>query len=94
MADEQLLGAHLRASDCANVDAGAQEIARLRSKVDNLEVALQASRTIGMAVGILMAQHKLTEGDAFALLVGASQHSGRKLRDISRDVVDTGDLTD
>ena len=58
----------------------------------NLEIALQSSRRIGAAIGILMCQHKVTEPQAFALLKVASQHSHRKVHDLAVDVIDTGSL--
>jgi hypothetical protein len=66
--------------------------ARLRDKTDNLERALKTSRTIGMAMGILMANHKLTEEHAFDLLRIASQHTHTKLADIATKVTETGAL--
>ena len=59
-------------------------------RADNLTLALQTSRRIGAAVGILMSLHKITEPQAFDLLRAASQHSHRKLRDLALDVIDTG----
>jgi GAF domain-containing protein len=61
-------------------------------KAANLEKALATSREIGMAMGVLMATHKITSRDAFDLLRFASQRTHRKLRDIAADVTDTGTL--
>jgi hypothetical protein len=58
----------------------------------HLHTALQSSREIGAAIGVLMAHHKITEADAFALLRTTSQTLHRKLRDIAADVVQTGAL--
>lgn len=58
----------------------------------HLEQALESSREIGMAMGVLMNQHKLTRSQAFDLLRIASQNSNRKIRDIATEVVDTGVL--
>lgn len=66
--------------------------AREHDKVLNLEKALDSSRTIGAACGILMSQHHLTEEQAFAVLKTYSQNSNRKLRDVADDVVHTGVL--
>jgi GAF domain-containing protein len=60
----------------------------------NLETALQTSRVIGAAVGVLMAHHKIAQDDAFTLLRVASQGLHRKLRDIAVEVVETGTLPD
>jgi hypothetical protein len=72
--------------------AGLVAIVEAQSQNHNLEAALQSSRQIGMAMGILMAHHKITEQDAFALLRIASQNLHRKLRDIALDVTETGAL--
>jgi GAF domain-containing protein len=63
---------------------------RAREKTQNLEIALESSREIGTAIGVLMNTHKITSDDAFDLMRIASQHSHRKLRDIAADVVETG----
>lgn len=47
-----------------------------------------------MAIGILLAYHPVTQDEAFTLLRTASQHLHVKLKDIARDVVDTGALPD
>jgi hypothetical protein len=61
-------------------------------RIEDLEQALQTNREIGVAVGILMDQRKLTRSQAFDLLRIASQHSHRKVRDIAVEVGDTGEL--
>lgn len=58
----------------------------------NLETALQSSREIGMALGILMAHRKVTHEAAFDLLRAASQNLHRKLRDVAAEVMETGAL--
>lgn len=68
--------------------------AAAQNKARNLERALQTSREIGTAMGILMATYKVTRDQAFDLLRMASQHSHRKLADIAVDVADTGALPD
>lgn len=57
---------------------------------DHLERALASNREIGVAVGILMANHKLTDDQAFDLLSRVSQRTNRKLRLIAVDVASTG----
>ncbi len=66
--------------------------AHSRAKAGNLERALQTSRQIGIAMGILMAMHKVTADQAFGLLRVASQSTHRKLADIAADVAETGAL--
>lgn len=55
--------------------------------------ALKNSREIGMAMGILMHQHRLTREEASDVLSVASHNSNRKLVDVATEVVDTGTLT-
>jgi transcriptional regulator with GAF, ATPase, and Fis domain len=59
-------------------------------KANNLQSALESNRKIGMAIGILMAEHRLTEQQAFDLLRTASQRNHVKLREIADRVVLTG----
>lgn len=66
--------------------------ARERERADNLERALESSREIGIAVGILMARGRRTREDAFTALREASQHLNLKLRDVATAVADTGEL--
>ncbi len=63
-----------------------------QQRVTNLETALQSSRQIGTAMGILMARELVTSERAFDLLREASQHLNRKLRDIAAEVELTGSL--
>jgi GAF domain-containing protein len=66
--------------------------AQLHEQVHHLERALQSNRGIGVAVGVLMNQYKLTQTEAFDLLRMASQHGHRKLVDVALDVTETGTL--
>ena len=66
--------------------------AAARQKARNLERALKTNREIGIAMGVLMAQHKVSRDQAFDLLRIASQHAHRKLADIAADVAETGAL--
>jgi GAF domain-containing protein len=59
---------------------------------EHLQHALSRNRHIGMAIGILMATHKVTQEQAFDSLRIASQAKHHKLYDIALDVVDTGTL--
>jgi GAF domain-containing protein len=61
-------------------------------RAGNLEIALASTRQISIAIGILMAYHRVSPEEAFALLRVASQNLHIKLRDIARDVVETGAL--
>jgi GAF domain-containing protein len=66
--------------------------ANAENKARNLERALQTSRQIGLAMGILMNQHKITSEGAFDLLRIASQHGHQKLAEIAAYVAETGAL--
>jgi GAF domain-containing protein len=66
--------------------------ARLHEQVQHLERALQSNRGIGIAIGVLMNQYKVTKEQAFDLLRMASQHGHRKLAEVARDVTETGIL--
>ncbi len=66
--------------------------ARDREQVSGLRHALTSNRTIGMAMGILMATRRVREQEAFDLLRVASQRTNRKLRAIAGDVVRCGEL--
>ena len=61
-------------------------------QVQHLKRALKTNRRIGVAMGVLMATHKVTDEQAFDLLRIASQNSNRKLADVADDVVETGCL--
>ncbi|HEV2887860.1 MAG TPA: GAF and ANTAR domain-containing protein [Jatrophihabitans sp.] len=58
----------------------------------HLARALESNREIGVAMGVLMTQHKISRDQAFNLLRITSQHTHRKLSDIAADVADTGTL--
>lgn len=63
-----------------------------RARADQLTEALASSRTIGAAIGVLMARNGWTQDAAFTALREASQHANRKLRDVAADVVSTGEV--
>lgn len=60
--------------------------------IGNLRAAVSTREVIGQAQGILMERFKVTGEMAFQMLMVASQHSNRKLRDIATDLVMTGEL--
>jgi putative methionine-R-sulfoxide reductase with GAF domain len=66
-------------------------MAALRNKT-NFDVALASRDLIGQAKGILMERFKINANDAFGLLILASQHANRKLRDVAGELVSTGEL--
>lgn len=65
---------------------------RLVEHAANLKQALDSSRDIGVAQGILMERYKITREEAFGLLTIASQNSNRKLRDIASYLAETGEI--
>jgi AmiR/NasT family two-component response regulator len=69
--------------------------ARVRSAEDraaNLERALASNRRIGMAVGILMCRHQLTEDKAVEMLKMHSQRRNIKVRELAETVIFTGTI--
>jgi hypothetical protein len=73
---------------------GALALSALRhaDTATHLARALASNREIGVAMGVLMSQHKISREQAFNLLRITSQHTHRKLFDIAADVADTGTL--
>jgi AmiR/NasT family two-component response regulator len=67
------------------LDAADTEAAHLRRALDH-------SRDIGAAIGVLMAMKKVTRDEAFELLRRARQDQNRKLHDLSLEVLSTGEL--
>ncbi len=67
---------------------------RLDEQVRSLQEALQSNRRIGVAVGIVMSELRITESAAFEALRRLSMDRNRKLRDVAEDVIDTGALPD
>lgn len=57
-----------------------------------LREAMASRAVIEQAKGILMAQRKVDADAAFTLLREASQHRNTKLRDLARELVETGSL--
>jgi transcriptional regulator with GAF, ATPase, and Fis domain len=70
--------------------AAALATANSREKVANLMNALESNREIGVAMGIVMQQHKVTRDQAFNLLRLLSQHLHRKVADIAAEIAETG----
>jgi GAF domain-containing protein len=66
--------------------------AAAQDQSQHLQLALASNRTIGIAMGILMNKHLMTQDQAFDALRVSSQHSHRKLIDIATGVVETGEL--
>ena len=58
----------------------------------NMALALQSSRTIGAAVGIIMAMRRVSEPVAFDMLKRESQDTNTKIRALAEQIVVTGDV--
>lgn len=58
-----------------------------REHVAHLEAALVSSRTIGAAIGILMASRHIGEEEALSVLKGASQRTNTKVRELAQTIV-------
>jgi AmiR/NasT family two-component response regulator len=67
------------------------QLAAATSHVGHLEQALVSSRRIGMAMGILMERHRITEERAFDRLRELSQRRNMKLRELAEQVIYTGE---
>jgi hypothetical protein len=74
------------------VDAMRARLVAAELYAKNLERAQRSNRRIGMAIGILMSRHGVTEIQAFEALRSVSTHRNVRLREIAEDVVYTGDL--
>lgn len=83
-ADSSSVGQALAAHTAVAL-ASAQNDAHLRE-------AMNTRSQIGEATGILMERYKLTNKDAFALLVRASQNLNTRLRDLAEHLVETGSV--
>jgi len=59
--------------------------------VDELQAALKSSRTIGAAIGILMANRQVGQDDALTILKETSQRTNTKLRDLAETLVADAD---
>jgi ANTAR domain len=86
----RLLGQH--AALMARVAELQAELDEAHRHVAHLKTALETNRTIGAAVGVLMAKHAATQGEAFDLLRVISQTTNRKLYEIAEEVLLTGTL--
>lgn len=57
-----------------------------------LREALRSSRAIGIALGIIMAQRRVTSSDAFDVLRTCAQRQHRKVREVAADIALTGEV--
>ncbi len=57
-------------------------------RAESLQRGLESNREIGMAIGLLMAGHQISDKAAFDLLRKTSSHLNVKLAEIARRVVE------
>jgi GAF domain-containing protein len=76
----------------ANHAAIALDAAYSLDRAQNLQLALETNRSIGIAIGIVMSHYKVTREAAFDMLRMCSQHGHRKLHDVAEEVTQTGAL--
>lgn len=76
----------------ADREEARDQLTAAETRIANLERALVSNRRIGMALGVLMARHQLTERQAFDLLRQQSSRRNVKLAELAEQVVYTGDL--
>lgn len=88
--DEELFSEFLHL--VRNQARGALGAAEADARAAHLRVALESNRTIGTAIGIVMAREHLTEKLAFARLRQVSNERNRRIVDIADLVVLTGAL--
>ncbi len=62
---------------------------RLSEQARNMQIAMETRAVIEQAKGVLMAQRRVGEEQAFEILRDASQRYNRKLRDIAEGIVDS-----
>jgi hypothetical protein len=106
-ADIDALLAHADQSDArvddieASIESDRDMIADLqdqgvlsREHAEQLQEALKSSRTIGAAIGMIMASRGVGADEAFSILRTASQHANRKLRDLAHELVSSGAQTE
>ncbi|MDX1654456.1 MAG: response regulator [Candidatus Competibacteraceae bacterium] len=65
----------------------AQELRRLKENEIHLNRALEQSRDISVAIGLMMERHRLGERAAFESLRSLARSQRRKLEEVARDVV-------
>ncbi|MFB9831082.1 GAF and ANTAR domain-containing protein [Actinoallomurus acaciae] len=59
---------------------------------ENLRTAVTSHQQVGEAVGILMERYRIGKGEALAMLTKASQNQNTKLRELARQLVETGEV--
>jgi AmiR/NasT family two-component response regulator len=68
------------------------DLASATLHAEHLQRAVVSNRRIGMAMGILMERHRITEDEAFDRLRDLSQRRNVRLRDLAEQLIYTGDV--
>jgi AmiR/NasT family two-component response regulator len=76
----------------AAVVPGEDALTAAQREIALLHEALETSRTVGIAIGILVERHGYAPEVAFDLLVKASQEQGRRVRAVAADLTRTGEF--
>ncbi|GGX59181.1 hypothetical protein GCM10010358_11860 [Streptomyces minutiscleroticus] len=71
----------------ATAERDRERLARLETKIEQLQTALSSRAVIDQAIGIVIAERHLAPDDAFQVLVGLSQRTNTKLRDVATALV-------
>jgi GAF domain-containing protein len=75
------------ASQAAVLLANVQAYESARQVTDQLREALKSRDVISTAKGIIMVRDRVTDEDAFRILVSLASRENRKLRDVAQDMV-------
>ena len=78
-------------SACAETAA---QLAASLDEAQHLRLALEHSREIAAAVGILMERHHLSYDEAFVVLRRSSNNRNAPLRDVAAELLETGMIQD
>lgn len=68
------------------------QLVRARHEAEHLRRALESNRTVGVAIGVLMAVRHVDADQALAMLKAASRDQNRKVHDIAVEVALTGTI--
>jgi AmiR/NasT family two-component response regulator len=76
------------------VDFLAEEVHEQERQIEDLQLALHHSRTVGVALGILMTTGSMAQSDALGALSSVSRRLNRRIADVADHVAATGALPD
>ncbi len=90
MADQHDQAGRVSVSDRDELARLREQLAKYEAEIANLKIALQTARTIGMALGIIVAGEKVTPNEAFAHLSKLSNKLNTKVHNVADAIVLTG----